>query len=154
VCVGWGGKTNWHLRECMLIFFCKHVLYIKILKWLMLWNMFIEMLDKKKAECRQRSGKIHSKQFTDKKKYRATRNLLKTRVKFRSTEDGFLSNVSLIFTLWKLTNVSLRSEFCVVLSITTSCLLDGACLIHVMYASLRIVVSNTCYRLCKLAILW
>jgi hypothetical protein len=34
-----------------------------------------------------------------KKKYRATRNLLKTGAKFRSTEDGFLSNVSLIFAL-------------------------------------------------------
>ena len=32
-------------------------------------------------------------------KYRATRNLLKTGVKFRSIEDGFLSNVSLIFAL-------------------------------------------------------
>jgi hypothetical protein len=55
-------------------------------------------------------------------KYRATRNLLKTGIKLRSTEDGFLSNVSLIFALWKLTCVSLRSEFCVVLSITISTL--------------------------------
>jgi hypothetical protein len=55
-------------------------------------------------------------------KYRATRNLLKTGVKFRFTEDGFLSNVWLIFALWKLTCVSLRSEFCVVLSITISAL--------------------------------
>jgi hypothetical protein len=53
-------------------------------------------------------------------KYWATRNLLKTGVKFRSSEDGFLSNVSLIFALWKLTCVSLRSEFRVVLSITIS----------------------------------
>jgi hypothetical protein len=53
-------------------------------------------------------------------KYWATRNLLKTGVKFKSTENGFLSNVSLIFALWKLTCVSLRSEFRVVLSITIS----------------------------------
>ena len=32
-------------------------------------------------------------------KYRATRNLLKTEIKLRSTEDGLLSNVSLMFAL-------------------------------------------------------
>jgi len=44
-------------------------------------------------------------------KYWATRNLLITEVKFRSTSDGFLSNVSLIFAFWKVRCVSLRSEF-------------------------------------------
>jgi hypothetical protein len=53
-------------------------------------------------------------------KYWATRNLLNIGVKFRFTADGSLSNISLMFSLWKLWCVSLRSEFRVVLSVTIS----------------------------------
>jgi hypothetical protein len=100
----------------MLIFFCKHVLYIKVAYAVK--HVHRNVRSKKPNVSKEVEKYLQSNsQIT---KYWATRNLLKIRVKFRSTEDGFLSNVSLIFALWKLTCVSLRSEFRVVLSITIS----------------------------------
>jgi hypothetical protein len=79
----------------MLIFFCKHVLYIKVAYAMK--HVHRNVRSKKPNVGKEVEKYLQSNsQIT---KYRATRNLLKTGVKFRSTEDGFLSNVSLIFAL-------------------------------------------------------